>query len=115
MTLEVHTRNTPGFERHQRRAASPNKEYFKYWLLPYGVWTLVDGTEVLFDRYYAAMWQRSPNGVVTAADMNVWYPWVKQDYFYNDGNSPTFNLETRNRLRAILRQWLDEMGIKQRP
>ena len=37
--------------------------------------------------------------------MNIWYPWVKQEHFYNDGNSPTFNLETRKRLRSVLKEW----------
>jgi hypothetical protein len=113
MTLELrHTHDTPGFMRHQRRDASSNKNYFKYWLLPYGMWTLADGTEVLFDRYYAAMWQRSPDNVVTKADMNLWYPWVKQDHFYNDGNSPTFDRKTRNRLKALLQEWCVPTAVK---
>jgi hypothetical protein len=74
-------------------------------LLPYGSWTLADGTEVLFDRYYAALWQRTPDGAVTRAEVNRWYEVDKHHWFYDDGTSPGRNKETRKKLQALLAEW----------
>jgi hypothetical protein len=76
--------DTPGYTRHMERTPQSDR-WLKGWLLPYGIWTLADGTEVMFDRYYAAMWKRESKGSlkVTKADMNIWYPYVRIDYFAN--------------------------------
>jgi len=74
--------------------------------LPYGCWTLRDGSEVLFDRTYAPMWRRWPDGTVSRAEVR-WYRWIKQTYFHDDRLSG--RAATRRRLRAILDLW----GVQQ--
>jgi hypothetical protein len=50
--------------------------------LPYGIWRCVGGREVLFNRFYRAIWQRFP---VEVADREEW---VRQKtgirHFYDD-------------------------------
>ena len=73
--------------------------------LPYGWWTLADGSEVLFSRTYTPLWHRDPSGVVTRADPSEWIHWTKQSWFFDDSNHPGRNKQTRARCEAILARW----------
>ena len=68
--------------------------------LPYGVWTCADGREVIFNRFYRAVWQRI-NGAVLAADPNEWVRWTSQCWFYSDGDTRQHG-ELCRRLEEIL-------------
>jgi hypothetical protein len=62
--------------------------------LPYGTWTLADGALVLFNRYYAPMHKRAPDGSITSwpkpytNDHNpsgpTWVKWTSQSWLYDD-------------------------------
>jgi hypothetical protein len=85
--------------------------------LPYGKWTCADGREVLFNRAYKPIWQRSPDGLVTRADPEERVPWVVQEFYFNDGNAPIYptwlpprpltaeRKATRKRCMAVLKDW----------
>jgi hypothetical protein len=73
--------------------------------LPYGKGTCADGREVLFDRDYVPIWQRMPRQLAEPADPYEWVPWVKQDWFFNDGNPPWHNRKTKARCEQVLREW----------
>jgi hypothetical protein len=49
---------------------------------PYGVWGCADGRQVMFDRRYHPMWQRSAAGVVTPADPTEWVRFTTQRWLY---------------------------------
>lgn len=63
--------------------------------LPYGTWTLANGDQVLFNRYYAPMHQRDANGSITSwprpfkndhnPDGPNWVKWTAQSWLYDDG------------------------------
>ena len=73
--------------------------------LPYGWWTMHDGSHVLFDRSYSPLWARSPDGVVTACDRTQWTEWVRMEWFYDYATPPWRNKETRARCEEVLRRW----------
>ena len=73
-------------------------------MLPYGVWTCADGRQVLFNRYYRAIWQRDAAGSVMAANPDEWVKSETQDYFYNDG--------TPDKARAAIRAYETFTGLK---
>lgn len=53
--------------------------------LPYGKWTCADGREVMFNRYYEAIYQRKVDGTVERANPSEWVSDIVQDeWFYND-------------------------------
>jgi hypothetical protein len=60
-------------------------------VLPYGRWLCADGTQVLFDRRYCGLWQRSPAGVTIPAK-NLWLENVEAEFwFFNDDCTPWHN------------------------
>lgn len=74
-------------------------------VLPYGKWTRAHGSEVLFNRHYMPIWERSPDGVVRPADHDEWVDYQHTEYFYFDGNAPRHNADTRERLNQLLKSW----------
>jgi hypothetical protein len=74
--------------------------------MPYGCWTCADGREVLFNRDYIPILERSaPGQPADPADVFEWVPWVEQIWFYNDGNLPWNDRATKKRCEAILAEW----------
>jgi hypothetical protein len=73
-------------------------------VLPYGKWTCADGREVLFNRFYGPIWQRS-DGLTTAADSTEWVKHIQQEWFYSDGTP-------RRGLQSRLNQILDDFGVR---
>jgi hypothetical protein len=74
--------------------------------LPYGVWVCGDGTLVLFNRGYAPIWKRTPDGTVTRVKTPAfgknWVKWEKQYHFFNDSNPPWRNAQTRRFCEELL-------------
>jgi hypothetical protein len=52
--------------------------------LPYGVWFLTDGAEVMFSREYCPLWKRHPSGEVKRMGYER-VPYVRQAYFHIGG------------------------------
>lgn len=70
-------------------------------LLPYGVWTRATGEEVLFNRFYQPIHERSPDGtIIRAANPKEWIKHADQRWFYDDRHSEA---EKRRRAEAALR------------
>ena len=59
--------------------------------LPYGRWRCDNGTEVLFNRDYRPLWQKSASGTITVADPDEWITFSRQEWFFGDTNSPDAN------------------------
>ncbi len=76
------------FGRYQRRAggvliASP-KEFIR-WELAYGCYHCANGREVLHDRNYAPICERTPDMPPRMADPHEWIKHiVRREWFYND-------------------------------
>jgi hypothetical protein len=68
-------------------AAGTQFERWRHWC-PYGIWTCADGREVLFNRDYVPIFERRPGALGRVADHAEWVAWVRQDFFFNDTNSP---------------------------
>lgn len=84
-------------------------------LLPYGVWTLPNGDQVLFNRKYEPIRVRNAaTGAVSVCDPH----WVEGDksteYFYDDGNGPTVSGAAHAKVASILSKW-DEQLPKVQP
>ncbi len=69
--------------------------------LPYGVWILGDGRQVLFDRAYTPMWVRWPGQPASRADPNEWFEWVKQVFLHDDDPPPHRSKILRQELAAV--------------
>jgi len=68
--------------------------------LPYGLWTCADGRQVLFDRNYKPLFQRTPDGTVSVADPDEWVPFVAQAWFYQDSTGPAYDRRSLARCEA---------------
>ena len=44
---------------------------------------------MLFNRYYEPIWQRYEGATAEHADPTERVPFIKQSFFYNDGNKKT--------------------------
>ena len=74
-------------------------------LLPYGQWVCAEGRIVIFNRRYSPLWERLSNGVVQRANPHEWVKWVSQSWF--DLGSARYERDARERLRKVLRDFLD--------
>lgn len=78
-------------------------------LLPYGRWTCADGSQVLFNRYYAPMHRRARDGTLTAwptpflnhrrPGSETWVDWETQEWLYNDATPEPDKV--RNAVKAL--------------
>lgn len=59
----------------------------RWCLLPYGKWKCEDGREVLFNRRYRPIWQKTSDSVVSVADPDEWVSFMATEHFYNDGTN----------------------------
>jgi hypothetical protein len=90
----------------------PKEASFKeYWplrlYLPYGMWTLEDGTEVLYTRDYKPIWWRSIDGKVSTREPE-WVQGIvpnKSTSFFNDSNPPWKNAKSRELCEEVLLNW----------
>lgn len=65
--------------------------------VPYGEWTEVDGARVLFSRDYKPMWRLREGSAPERVEPWLWIKFIKQNWFWNDGNPPWDVQETYNR------------------
>jgi hypothetical protein len=70
------------------RERGKNRRLREHRWLPYGMWTCVDGREVLFNRSYRPIWQRRPGQCAEKAKHGEWVPWKKQQYLFSDYDAP---------------------------
>jgi hypothetical protein len=54
-------------------------------LLPYGIWSIADGREALFDRHYRGICERRPGERATVIWPRVWIEYTSENTFYHDG------------------------------
>jgi hypothetical protein len=73
--------------------------------LPYGMWSCADNREVLFNRYYRAIWQRYPGEAASLADRDEWVPCDDECHFYEDACVPW----RRNKAARLMAAKLDEV------
>ena len=77
-------------------------------VLPYGIWTLPNGDEVLFNRDYDPIRIRGKaDGVVRVCHPH-WVDGVTDEqtqFFYQDHTSPTLNAKTHAVVAGILAEW----------
>ncbi len=74
--------------------------------LPYGKWRCESGKEVLFNRDYSPIWERSPKGRVRVISPNKEIDFLEQEFFYDDRSAPYYNNEvTLQRCQSILMEW----------
>lgn len=88
------------------------KEYYRV-TLPYGKWTTEDGTEVLFNRKYQPIWVKHPNKKANIAAPDWWVPGiVKQEFYYDESNSP-YNRRSKRTRDSVARCYaaLNEFGV----
>lgn len=79
-----------------------SKAIFIVRMLPYGVWTCADGREVLFDRDYTPICQRTPPGPASPADPEERVRHISSHHFYVDG---TPERRKRAAAMAVLAEW----------
>ncbi|MGH9676259.1 MAG: hypothetical protein ACRD36_04090 [Candidatus Acidiferrum sp.] len=73
------------------------KGHLLYCWLPYGKWTCADGREVLFNRHYEPIWERSPGMPTQRADPDEWVHYIRREYIYiDDQASPLPRLPPRS-------------------
>jgi hypothetical protein len=89
--------------------------------LPYGIWLCADRREVLFNRHYKPIWQRtrvSPQLIwqqkkiydgprpqftdVEIANKDEWVDWDVQGWFYSDDSSPSSFPREVPKIEAVL-------------
>jgi hypothetical protein len=104
---------TPGFPNHAVHAVSEDFEVLdpqpKEWTplgdrLPYGIWFCADGREVLFNRHYKPIWERTGK-FVEPAKADEWVEFVFQGWFYNDRSRPYRYPKQVSVIEAVLRDF----------
>jgi len=76
----------------------------------YGIWTLDDGREVLFDRDYAPLYIRRPGEAAEIAEPRRPQGIIKEHFLWADRDSiHSLCPATQRKLRVVLRAW----GIEQ--
>jgi hypothetical protein len=75
------------------------KGLFVRWRTPYGLWTCADGREVLFNRDYKPIWERS-SGEIKHANPNEWVQFTDQRSFH--GGSDNLKPAVLKRLEQVL-------------
>lgn len=75
--------------------------------LPYGKWTLKDGTEILFNRDYCPMWQKNKVGTVTGISPTTDVIKESSEFYFDDRTAPYYrgNIKHLRNCQAILKNW----------
>lgn len=76
--------------------------------LPYGLWRLENGREILFNRAYQPIWERAPEAPPKPADRNEWVQGAscaQVIFFYDDACVPYRDSNTRKSCEEVLRQF----------
>lgn len=87
----------------------PDIAYFKPMrlYLPYGKWICADGREVLFNRDYCPIWEKSPDGIVTSIAPDTHVHYKTSEHFYDDGSVSPYSKKsgTLEICLAVLKDW----------
>jgi hypothetical protein len=72
----------------------------------YGIWTLADGREVLFDRDYRALYSRRPGEPAEIADPQRPQDIIKERFLWADRDS-LYSIcpATQRKIQAVLQAW----------
>lgn len=73
--------------------------------LPYGIWICMNGSQILFNRDYNAIWLKPKEGGVVAIDPDARIIYTEQVFFFNDNNPPWINKRTLEGCIKVLREW----------
>jgi hypothetical protein len=83
--------------------------YCRFHLIPYGYWTELDGSYVIFDRKYRVLC-RVVDGVSTVLPSDTYIDYVEQTWLYrNDESHPLFSQEMVYKLVRIV----DRNGLRE--
>jgi hypothetical protein len=85
-----------------------NRREYIWQTLPYGLWIDRDGREILFNRRYCPIWQRSGKNV-SAADLKEWVEWRFQDWFWKGDCFPA-----ERKAEEVLAAFMDGEDVKGR-
>jgi hypothetical protein len=81
--------------------------------LPYGVWTTAGGGQILFNRDYSPIWQRSANAAAIRIAAWRWVDWAQQNYFFDDDNAPFHDGATKKICARIVADFIAGKPIDQ--
>lgn len=70
--------------------------------MAYGIWECDGGREVLFNRFYNAIWERWNSGIATAADPSKWVTYHTQKLLYLDS---TPEIQKQRVACAVMAEW----------
>lgn len=74
--------------------------------LPYGKWKCADGREVLFNRDYCPIWDRSSDGLVVPIEPDTYVAHEDSEFYFGDGNAPYYDNDvTVKKCLSILDEW----------
>ena len=74
--------------------------------LPMGKWNCADGKEILFNRDYCPLWERSVTGEVTAISPEINVAYVESEFYFDSGCAPYKGYdETLEICLSVLRDW----------
>jgi hypothetical protein len=91
-----------------RKGYDPRRRVDRWFFdVPYGMWTLTDGREVLFNRFYAPIGERdSPTSEARRTNTRAWVKWKRQEHYFNDGSFRAAERSaTLMKLNSILLAW----------
>jgi hypothetical protein len=84
-------------------------EFFKYLNpppLPYGVFVMEDGSQVLFDYHYRPIWQRPGEcSRAVRADPTAWFDWVGVYWLYDHDLLPEHDEHLRDTLMLVVEEF----------
>jgi hypothetical protein len=81
---------------------APSKVFYRWALLPYGIWTTQDGREILFNRFYEPIWQRTEGQPPTPADPAEWVTDIRsQKWFHEDAGSNRETVAKQAGIKAL--------------
>jgi hypothetical protein len=73
--------------------------------MPYGKWTLTDGTEVLYNRNYQPIWWKTSAGKITSKKPQ-WVMGIQSDeVYFNDGSKPWEKNESKQKCERVLKDF----------
>ena len=91
--------------RQYRASRAPSHTLSKYQVAamrPYGMWTVADGRQVLFNRCYRPILERYPGASAKAVIEFEWVAWREQIWFFTEATPEPLRVTTTN---AVLAAW----------
>lgn len=99
------TAHCTGLEMAVMRDEPDLSEFPMRWSLPYGLWRGRDGREILFNRDYRPIYERS-GSTAQQADQAAWIKDIAdQRWFYNAGSEPWQDGGSHTRCLEVLANW----------